>query len=159
MLVPFQVIKRGGRDGATRGSELIDGDRASAVHQEIDGRRDPHRREFRGGGPRPNDDGRLSTPGPRIQFAPLNFRKTIRERFPAAVLFADKASRVHGILMRWNSRPPQAARRSPHRRRRLAPPVRGSGTHSLNFRKAIRERFPAAFRLQEARQVEFTEFS
>jgi len=29
-------------------------------------------------------------------------------------------------------------------RRRLAPPVRGSGTHSLNFRKTIRERFPAA---------------
>jgi hypothetical protein len=24
------------------------------------------------------------------------------------------------------------------------PPVRGSGTHSLNFRKTIRERFPAA---------------
>jgi hypothetical protein len=64
---------------------MIDGDRASAVHQEIDGGRDPHRREFRGRGPRPNDDGRLSTPGPRIQFAPLNFRKTIRERFPAAL--------------------------------------------------------------------------
>jgi hypothetical protein len=26
-------------------------------------------------------------------------------------------------------------------RRRLAPPVRGSGTHSLNFQKTIRERF------------------
>jgi hypothetical protein len=26
----------------------------------------------------------------------------------------------------------------------LSPPVRGSGTHSLNFRKTIRERFPAA---------------
>ena len=25
-------------------------------------------------------------PGPRIRYAPLNFRKTIRERFPAAVL-------------------------------------------------------------------------
>ena len=85
---------------------MIDGDRASAVHQEIDGRRDPHRREFRGGGPRPNDDGRLSTPGPRIQFAPLNFRKTIRERFPAvdwqvsgktmSVLGRDHAKSVNG---------------------------------------------------------------
>src|SRR6516165_10157396 len=80
---------------------MIDGDRASAVHQEIDGGRDPHRREFRGRGPRPNDDGRLSTPGPRIQFAPLNFRKTIRERFPAVDLPMAAAAQMeegHGGL-------------------------------------------------------------
>jgi hypothetical protein len=36
--------------------------------------------------PRPDDakpDADAQHPGPRIRFAPLNFRKTIRERFPA----------------------------------------------------------------------------
>jgi hypothetical protein len=52
----------------------------------------------------------------------------IRERFPAAVFRFE----LPGRRFRFE---PQI--RTP------TPPVRGSGTYSLNFRKTIRERFPA----------------